>query len=498
MSERKIRKSIVAVVVAALVGAVAGSYTTARTMPAAPTIQLAPKVPGLPASESQVSFDEGFAPVAGRVLAAVVNISSSRVVHLPHVSQDSFLSDPLFRQFFGDEFLKQWGGPRERRERSLGSGVIVSQDGYILTNSHVVDRATDIKVFLGNKREFSARVVGTDPQTDIALLKVDAANLPTIAFSDSSWVRVGDFALAVGNPFGVGQTVTMGIISAVGRGGLGIEDYEDFLQTDAAINPGNSGGALVNVRGELIGINTAIVSGSGGNQGVGFAVPANMARSVMDQIIKHGRVSRGWLGVGIQPVTAALGKAFQLPGEARGALINDVRSGSPAEKAGLLAGDVILELDGVRVEDSRELSLAISAKPPGTSIRLKTLRKGIGREIIATLGEQPAGAEQRSRRDETQPSSSGLGFSVRTLTAGISRELGLDAQTRGVVVTAVDPTGAAEDAGILAGDIIIEINHKAVGTAEDFRAATSEPGKAPVLLLIERASVRLFKVVAPR
>jgi serine protease Do len=375
---------------------------------------------------------------------------------------------------------------------------MVSPDGYILTNSHVVDRATDIKVVLGNKREFNARVVGADRKTDIALLKIDAGSLPALVFGNSSLVRVGDFALAVGNPFAVGQTVTMGIISAVGRGGLGIEDYEDFIQTDAAINPGNSGGALVNVRGELIGINTAIISGSGGNQGVGLAVPANMARSVMDQLVKRGRVSRGWLGIGIQPVNASLGKAFRLTGEPRGALITDVSPGSPADRARLVAGDIILEIDGTPLEDSRELSLAVSTKSPGATVRLKVVRDGSEREFAVTLAEQPVAEEQKSEREQKVPASAGIGLSVQTMTAGISRELGIDSRTRGVVVTAVDPTGAAEDAGILVGDVVIEINRKPVGTAEEFRAATSQAGKQPLLLLIERAGIRLFKVIEPR
>src|SRR5262249_48275966 len=253
-----------------------------------------------------------------------------------------------------------------QREHSLGSGVIVSSDGHILTNNHVVNGATEIKVSLPDKREMDAKVVGTDPKTDIAVLKIDAKDLPTLPLGDSTKMRVGDFVIAVGNAFGVGEAVTMGIISATGRGGLGIEDYEDFIQTDAAVNPGNSGGALVNVNGELIGINTAILSGGGGNVGVGFAVPVNMARTVMNQIIKTGRVTRGWLGVAIQPMTPSIAKAIGVSGESQGALVADVAADSPAARAGLVKGDIITELNGQAVTDSRALSLKVSEMAPGT------------------------------------------------------------------------------------------------------------------------------------
>ena len=269
---------------ALIVGVLAGSWITTRVFAFTEGN-----------ADSQVSFTNGFASVAKKALPAVVNIASSKIIRFPDQGQSPFFSDPFFRQFFGDDFSRL---PREQRQRSLGSGVIVNSDGYILTNSHVVAGADEIKISLGDKREFKGRIVGTDPKTDVAVVKIEVKGLPTLTFGDSSKVQVGEFALAVGNPFGIGQTLTMGIISATGRRGLEIEDYEDFIQTDAAVNPGNSGGALVNVHGELIGINTAIVSGGGGgNQGVGFAVPINMARAVMDEIVKHGKVTRGWLGV---------------------------------------------------------------------------------------------------------------------------------------------------------------------------------------------------------
>src|SRR5580700_9832310 len=295
----------------------------------------------------------GFAPVVKEVLPDVVNISSSKVVRTPNQFPEGMPNDPFFQQFFGQGFGNRPEIPKERREQSLGSGVIVSPEGYVLTNNHVVDGATDVKVTLSDKRELKAKIVGTDPKTDIAVLKLEGANFPAITLGDSSKVQVGDYALAIGDPFGVGQTVTMGIVSAKGRGNLGIEDYEDFIQTDAPINPGNSGGALVNDRGELVGINTAILShGSGGNEGIGFAIPVNLARNVMGQILDHGKVNRAYLGIMIQDITPGISKAMGLK-EMKGVLVGDVTPSGPAAKSGVQRGDVILEVNGKPVEDSR-------------------------------------------------------------------------------------------------------------------------------------------------
>ncbi|HMD43924.1 MAG TPA: trypsin-like peptidase domain-containing protein, partial [Candidatus Acidoferrum sp.] len=300
-----------------------GSKTTANDKPANPPATL--KLAAVNEGESKTSF----APVVKAVLPSVVNISSSKVVKAQGI--EPMQMDPMFRQFFGQQGDGHFRTPKDQREKSLGSGVIASPEGYILTNNHVVDGATDVRVTLADKREFQARIVGTDPKTDVAVLKIDANELAPLTIGDSSKVEVGDVAIAVGDPFGVGQTVTKGIISAKGRGGLGIEDYEDFLQTDAPINPGNSGGALVNDRGELIGINTAIIShGSGGSQGIGFAVPANLARQVMDQILKNGKVVRAYLGILPQDVTPGMAKAFGEK-EARGIVVGDVTPDSPAQ-----------------------------------------------------------------------------------------------------------------------------------------------------------------------
>ena len=328
-----------------------------------------------------------FAPAVKKTLPAVVNISSSRVVRTP--AGREMPMDPFFRQFFGDEFGRQFRVPRERREQSLGSGVIVSPNGYILTNNHVVNGATEIQVTLSDKREFKARVVGTDAKTDIAVLRIDAADLPALTIGDSSKIQVGDFALAIGDPFGVGETVTMGIISATGRGNLGIEDYEDFIQTDAPINPGNSGGALINDRGELIGINTAILSHeSGGNQGIGFAIPVNLARQVMNQILEHGKVTRAYLGISMQELRPAMAKALGDP-QLHGALVGDVTANSPAQKAGIQRGDIVLEVNGTPVSDTNQLRNAVSMMSPGSVVKLKVFRRGSERELSAVLAELP-------------------------------------------------------------------------------------------------------------
>ncbi|MBS1788869.1 MAG: DegQ family serine endoprotease [Acidobacteria bacterium] len=433
-----------------------------------------------------------FAPIVKQAQPAVVSIASTKVVKAN--SGDEGLSplfdDPMFRQFFGQRIPQ--GQPREQREHGLGSGVIVSADGYILTNNHVVDGANDIRVITFDKRELKARVIGTDPNTDIAVVKIEANNLPTLQFADSSEVQVGDIALAIGNPFGVGQTVTMGIISATGRGNLGIEDYEDFIQTDAAINPGNSGGALINANGELIGINTAILSRAGGNQGVGFAVPANLARTVMNQLMKNGKVVRGYMGVVIQPVTTELAKAFSLP-NSNGALIGEITPDSPASKAGLKQGDVISELNGVAVDDSRELRLKISQLAPGTTIKLKVLRDGSPRNISVTLGELPN--EKTTANSDKSDSNSPYGLSVENLTPQTARELNLSANITGVVVTDVQDGSRADEAGLRQGDVIQQVSRQPVTNVSEFERAMKQAAGKPAVLLVNRNGHTSFAVI---
>jgi serine protease Do len=439
-----------------------------------------------------------FAPVVQKVMPSVVNIFSSRKVKTDYRQMELFNEDPLFRRFFGDQF---GGGnliPRERQERSLGSGVIISPDGYIVTNNHVVDDASDIKVSLSDKREFTARVVGTDRKTDLAVLKIEQTGLPALTLAaDSSRVQVGDIVLAIGNPFGVGQTVTMGIVSATGRRGLGIEDYEDFIQTDAAINPGNSGGALVNAEGRLIGISAAILSRSGGNQGIGFAIPVNMARNVTDQIIHGGKVSRAFLGVMIQPVTPDLAKAFKL-GKSEGALISDVSANSPAERAGLKAGDVVTKVDDRFVADSRALQLMIGEMAPGRNVRLTVIHDGNERVYPVTLGEQSGNRNEAGDGSKASAGRALDGVSLEALTPEFARQYGIARNTNGVAVRRVDPDSAAAQAGLEPGDVILEVNRQRVSSVEQVHKYVSEGATDTTLLFVNHDGRTRYVVIPAR
>ena len=448
------------------------------------------------ANPEQAPSRAGFAPVVRKVLPSVVNISSSKVSKVPAGYFEQMPDDPLFRQFFGREGNGRFNVPRQapqQREKALGSGVVMTPDGYILTNNHVVDGATNVRVTLGDKREFTAKVVGTDPKTDIAVLRIDATNLPAITVGNSARVEVGDFALAIGDPFGVGQTVTMGIVSATGRSHLGIEDYEDFIQTDAPINPGNSGGALVNDRGELIGINTAILAhGSEGNQGIGFAIPANMARTVMEQIVKNGKVTRAYLGIVPQDVTPAIARAFGQK-EPRGALVGDVSANSPAQRAGLERGDIISEVNGQPVANSNDLRMTISMMAPDSNVNLKVLRSGGERQVVVKLDELPtteAAVEPRSHGTSSALS----GVSVEDLTAQTSKELGLPADSQGVVITDVRASSPAAEAGLRRGDVIQEVNHKLVRNTSDFERLAGA-SKEETLLLVNRQGSTMYLAV---
>jgi serine protease Do len=433
-----------------------------------------------------------FAPVVKRVVPAVVSITSAKMVKTGLEGEGQGQMDPLFRQFFGGQG-RQFNVPRERRAEGMGSGVIVSPEGYILTNNHVIDGANDVRVTLADRREFKARVVGSDPKTDIAVLKIDAQNLQPIVIGESDKLQVGDYVLAVGNPFGLGKTVTMGIVSATGRANLGIEDYENFIQTDASINPGNSGGALVNERGELMGINTAILShGSEGNQGIGFAVPVSVAHNVMNQILKDGRVTRSYLGVMAQDVSPAIAKAFHET-EVRGALIGDVSPNSPAQKAGLEKGDIILEINGKPVNDGAQLRMNVSLMQPGTTVTVKVLRDGQARDFSVRLAELPteqARAEKRSDDVETAME----GVSVENLNARTARELGLPASAAGVVVTEIDPSSHAARSGLQQGDVIQEVNRHAIKNTSDFEQAIRS-SKDEALLLVKRQGSTMYLAV---
>ncbi len=448
----------------------------------------------------RISLQGGFAPVVKRCLPAVVNVSSSKIVRT-QASASPFLSDPFFQQFFGDQFLRQFQVPSEERELSLGSGVIVTPDGYTLTNNHVIAGATHVKVALADQREFEARVVGKDAETDIAVLKVDAQNLPAIPFGDSARMQPGDFVLAIGNPFGLSQTVTMGIVSAVGRGNLGIEDYEDFIQTDAAINPGNSGGALINGNGQLIGINTAILSGdSGGNQGVGFAIPIDMARQVMDQIVRSGHVIRAWLGVTTQPVTPQNSQAFGLSGQPYGALVGDVTANSPAARAGLATGDIILEINGRRVPDSTNPNLSVAMMAPGTAVRFLVPRNGAEQAMPVSLGEEPAAPQSRQTApaEPEQPAPLLDGVRVENLTPDIAAGLGLPPTIHGVVVAGVDSASLAAAAGLEEGDVIEQVNRTPIAGMLELRNAVRAAGQRSIVLLVNHRGTTRFLVIAPQ
>jgi serine protease Do len=410
-----------------------------------------------------------FAPVVKRVAPSIVKITVQMNAHQVSINggdnspQFPGFDDPMFRQFFGNH---PHGVP-ETPESGLGSGVIVSSDGYIVTNNHVVDGAKQVTVVLSDGRELRARVVGRDPQTDIAVVKVDANNLPAITFTSSGKVEVGDRVLAIGNPFGIGETVTTGIVSATGRrAGLGLQ-YEDFIQTDAAINPGNSGGALVDVDGRLVGINTAILSRSGGFQGVGLAVPSDLVSNVVDNLVAHGKVVRGFLGIGVQDLTPGLADSFGIK-RTGGALVTDVQPGSPGARAGLRSGDVVTAIDGQPVDSASRLSLTVGEIAPGTRLTLDVLRDGKAERIEATAEVRPAGDWRGGEEASNPAGDQGVlnGVAVGDVDAGTRRNLNLPERLSGAVITGVDPGSAAARAGLREGDVILEINRQAVDSAK--------------------------------
>ena len=455
-----------------------------------------------------------FAPIVEKVSPSVVTISTSKMVKGGAMRQNPMLNDPMFRRFFGlpepDENDEPVPAPKRKGTAKpekphkeglgLGSGVIVSPEGHILTNNHVIDGADEIIVKLGtNQHEYKATKIGNDPDADIAVLKIEGKDLPAITFADSDKVRVGDVAIAVGNPFGFTQSVTMGIVSALGRGMNELNlSFQNFIQTDASINPGNSGGALVDTDGRLIGVNTAIFSRTGGNQGIGFAVPGNLARSVMDSIIKNGRVIRGYLGVVLQPLNEDLAKEFKIEGD-KGALVGDVSKGGPAQAAGIQNGDVVVAVDGKPVEGVRELQLMVAAKPPGTEVNVKLLRDGKEKSVSVKLGERPGKNElAKAEPGEAEPDVLD-GVTVADIDAEARKKYDVPESAKGVVVTQIDADSASYAAGIREGDVIHEIKKQEITNSKQAVELSEKVKKEKsVLLRISTKGASRFVVVAQK
>ena len=433
---------------------------------------------------------QSYANVVDRVAPAVVTIHSERRTRAPQ--QFPFQNDPFFRWFFGNRGLGGDGsGPVEH---ALGSGVIVRSDGYLLTNHHVIDGAEEIRVDINDSRTVNAKLVGSDPMSDLAVLKIDGNNLPVLPLGDSDKARVGDVCLAIGNPLGVGKTVTNGIVSAKGRQtGLSNGAFEDFIQTDAPINQGNSGGALVNTLAELIGINSQIMSTNGGSIGIGFAIPSNMAKTVMDQLVKSGHVRRGQLGIGIQRVTTDIASSLGLK-QAEGALVNSVVPGGPADRAGIRPGDVIIALNGEKVTDPNSFRNKVAAAPPGTDITLTTARDGKEQQVHAKLDELKPN-EENQPQGGAAPTTGRLGIGVEPMNPTLAQQLNLPSNTKGLVITMVDPGGPAAEAGLQPGDVIVEVNRQRVNSPEDVRTALAKSAGRPVLMLINRSGHSLFVTI---
>ncbi len=434
-------------------------------------------------------LSNALAEVAEVARPVVVNISTTSTVSEEENPFGGMFNDPFFRHFFGDQFGNQ-GQKRKYKSSALGSGVIVSSDGYILTNNHVVKGADVIKVILFDKREFKGKVVGTDPRTDLAVIKIQAKDLPTLKIGDSGKLKAGDIVLAIGSPFGLNQTITMGIVSAVGRSNIGLADFEDFIQTDAPINPGNSGGALVNSDGELVGINTAIYSTSGGYMGIGFSIPSDMAKSVMDSIIKYGKVIRGWMGVSIQNLTPELAKSMGFK-KTKGALIAGVETGGPADKAGLKRGDLIVEINGRKITDSTSLRNMVTSLAPGTKVDVKFVRERIEQTISMKLGEY----KEKKITKKAEYENALKGITVQELTQSIRDRLNLPENLNGIVITGISTDSPAQ--GLLqANDVIQEVNRRAIHNAQEFDEVASKIGKHDaVLLLIYRGGGSIYLTI---
>ncbi|MBC8413238.1 MAG: DegQ family serine endoprotease [Nitrospira sp.] len=433
-----------------------------------------------------------FSGIVKVISPLVVNISSSKIVDKKELNPFSH----FFESPFSDNPDSQ-RPPRQWKEESLGSGVLVSPDGFIITNNHVVEKADKIKVTMYNKETYIGKIIGTDPKTDLAVIKISAENLPAINWGDSDTLQVGEFVLAFGNPYSLGHTVTMGIVSAVGRANVGIADYEDFIQTDAAINPGNSGGPLVSAKGELIGINTAIFSRTGGYQGIGFAVPSNMAHAVMTQLIKQGKVTRGWLGITIQNLTPELADEFHLLSPS-GAIVTDIFKNSPAEKSGMQRGDIIIEVNDKTIENVETLRNVVAQSTVDSEMILKVIRNGKTVELTTRVSEFPSDIARTMPDSHEEPAlkeeNSLAGFSVMNLTREIAKQLGLSRNESGVVVVNIENGSPAENAGLKKGDVIQEINKKRVSDLTTFNKLTKNTREGDTLLLFINRSGNKFYI----
>jgi serine protease Do len=461
------------------------------------------------------SLSNSFADMIEKASPAVVKISSTRVIKASEQEGNGgnpFMSDPFFQRFFGGQGNSR---PRDQRERGLGSGVIISNDGYILTNNHVIDKASSLKIELADGRIFTGKMIGTDPQTDIGVVKIAAANLPTLSYANSDSARVGDLCFAIGNPFGQDHTVTMGIVSAKGRKLEGRTFIQNFIQTDAAINPGNSGGALINAKGELIGVNTAILSGGssfggeGGNIGIGFAVPSNMAKQVADQLMKTGKVSRGYMGATLGPIPADAAPLLGLK-DAKGAYIAEVAPGKPAANAGLKQGDIVTAIDGKKVDNYDELTADVISRAPGSTVNLDVVRDGKPMTVKITLGQRPSSTDfdnptrkgdNNGSDDNDNGNSSGAtarGISVETLTPDLAQQAGLTGNIHGVIITDVDQSSPAADASLGRGLVITAVNRHPVTNAQEFKREMAQAGDKPVLLNINQGGTSALVVVQPK
>ena len=431
-----------------------------------------------------LSIPSSFAALADRLSPAVVNVKVTKVMQTGFQAPDMH-GTPHGDQF-GDFFNRFFGQmPRNYPSQGAGSGVIISEDGYILSNNHVVEGAKEVSVTLADKKEYPAEVIGLDPKTDLAVLKIDAKDLPKATLGNSESLKVGDWVVAIGNPFGLNHTVTSGIVSAKGRV-IGAGPYDNFIQTDASINPGNSGGPLFNLQGEVVGINTAIIPQG---QGIGFAIPVNTAKPLIPQLVEHGEVTRGYLGVNIQTITPELAKALEVE-EQSGALVSDVMSDSPAEKAGVERGDIIIDFNGHKIADSRDLPAKVAATPVGEEVKLTVLRDGEEKELAVSVGELAA---DNSRPGKTGGGSKGKwGLQLHDLNEDVAAQLRIETRA-GVAIVGVEPDSAAAEAGLRKGDLIIEVNREAVDSVSEVKKQISDAeDKDKLLLLVQRENGKFY------